>query len=307
MSDSIRAVGPSRENISVGSLTFSVLRWPFSSAVVDSGVVDSAGAKSLGPIRTRALLVHGLASNALLWDPAAQELSARGWECVAVDLRGHGRSDKPNDGYEHVSVARDCSLVLDALGWKEAVVIGQSWGANIAIEVAACDSRVIGMVAVDGGTIALGSVFPTWEECEAKLAPPVFGNMKAIDLESRMHTWHSDWSDDAIAGAMGCFEVLADGTVRPWLTRKRHMSILHDLWSHRITDTFSRVPCPVLFTPADSGDVGWSADKRASIERALNVISQAEVVWFPGADHDLHAQKPAEFAEAVARWWRNIA
>ena len=231
------------------------------------------------------------------------ELSLRGWECVGVDLRGHGRSEKPDHGYDHANVAADCSLVLDALGWDEAVVIGQSWGANIAVELAGSDDRVVGAVAVDGGTIELGSVFDTWEACETALAPPVFAGMAATDLESRMYSWHQGWSAGAIAGALGCFETLSDGTVRPWLARHRHLAILRDLWTHRVTETYARITCPVLFTPADGGRVDWAKDKRASIERALSLLANGEVAWFPGADHDLHAQKPVEFAEAVHAWW----
>jgi pimeloyl-ACP methyl ester carboxylesterase len=287
----------SRHVLSAGSLGLSAVRWP-RPATSEGSAVHASGNQ-----RPRALLVHGLASNALLWEPAAIELGRLGWECVGVDLRGHGRSDKPDDGYDHHTVARDCSLVLDALGWDEAVVIGQSWGANIAVEVAGADERVVGAVAVDGGTIELGSVFETWEACEATLAPPVFADRQAAEIEDNMMKWHSDWSPAAIAGAMGCFETLADGTVRPWLERHRHLAILHDLWSHRVTSTYSRIECPFLFTPADSGEVGWADDKRASVERALQALRRGEVVWFPGADHDLHAQKPVEFADAVDTWW----
>ncbi len=41
------------------------------------------------------VLVHGLASNARLWDGVATALVAAGHPVFAVDLRGHGRSSKP--------------------------------------------------------------------------------------------------------------------------------------------------------------------------------------------------------------------
>ena len=199
-----------RRALGIGALELSAVHWP----------EPSRPGK-----RPRALLVHGLASNVLLWEPAALELTRLGWECVGIDLRGHGQSAKPDDGYDHATVANDCSRVLDALGWNEVVVVGQSWGANIAVEVAGSDDRVIGAVAVDGGTIELGSMFATWEACEAALAPPVFSGVLATDMERNMQNWHSGWSEAAIAGAMGCFETLTDGTVRPWLTRARHLAI----------------------------------------------------------------------------------
>ena len=40
------------------------------------------------------LLVHGLSSNARLWDGTARLLAAAGHQVVAVDQRGHGRSEQ---------------------------------------------------------------------------------------------------------------------------------------------------------------------------------------------------------------------
>ena len=41
------------------------------------------------------LLVHGLSSNSRVWDGVARRLAAAGHEVVAVDQRGHGRSEEP--------------------------------------------------------------------------------------------------------------------------------------------------------------------------------------------------------------------
>ena len=45
------------------------------------------------------LLVHGLSSNARLWDGVGRRLAAAGHQVVAVDQRGHGRSEQVADGY----------------------------------------------------------------------------------------------------------------------------------------------------------------------------------------------------------------
>jgi pimeloyl-ACP methyl ester carboxylesterase len=292
---------PVRELVRVGDVSLSILRWSRENSVESRG--DTLAKQTLRP---RALLVHGLASNALLWAPAALELMRLGWECVAVDLRGHGYSDKPETGYDQRTAANDCAGLLTTIGWNEVVVMGQSWGANVAIELAANNKSLLGAVAVDGGTIELNGEFPSWEACESALAPPAFSGLAESELRDRMRTWHPSWSQLAIDGAMGCFEVLSDQMVRPWLSRDHHMAILHDLWATNVSDCYQRVMCPVLFTPADSGSVGWSANKRSSVERAMSLVQNASVSWFVGADHDLHAQKPKEFADAVDSWWDRI-
>ena len=64
--------------------------------------------------RPAIVLVHGLASNALLWQGVAVELSSRGHHVVAIDQRGHGRSDKPSGGYDMATVTADLAALLDA-------------------------------------------------------------------------------------------------------------------------------------------------------------------------------------------------
>src|SRR2546430_14287726 len=70
------------------------------------------------------LLVHGLSSNARLWDGVAAELSAAGHAVHAVDLRSHGDSDAPPDGYDTATAAED----LAAFGLTGVVAAGPSWG-----------------------------------------------------------------------------------------------------------------------------------------------------------------------------------
>ena len=82
------------------------------------------------------VLVHGLASNARLWDGVATELARRDHPVAAIDLRGHGRSDKPDGGHDGATVADDVALVVDALGWSRPAVVGQSWGGNVVVELA---------------------------------------------------------------------------------------------------------------------------------------------------------------------------
>ena len=72
------------------------------------------------------LLVHGLASNARMWDGVAEELSARGHRVVAVDLRGHGQSTKPSVGYDFTTITDDLLAVVSSMGGEKPVVAGQS-------------------------------------------------------------------------------------------------------------------------------------------------------------------------------------
>ncbi len=250
------------------------------------------------------VLVHGLASNARLWDGVARHLAGLGHAVVAIDQRGHGRSNKPDSGFDMATVAHDLELLIAALGFERPVVAGQSWGANVVVELAhRSPASVRGVVAVDGGTIHLRRHFPDWNDCAAQLAPPNLLGMAAGRLESAMRSAHPDWPEEGIAGSLANMEVLADGTIRPWLSRERHMKILRGLWEHEPESLFPDIEVPVLFMPAVADDDrhsrGWAADKREAVERAVRLLRRGGVSWYHGADHDLHAQHPLRVAQEL--------
>lgn len=94
------------------------------------------------------LFLHGITAGAAVWDPVLEHLGGR-YRCVAVDQRGHGRSDRPGRGYGAEDYVADVGAVLDALGPARAVV-GHSLGARNAILAAsAMPERIGAVVAID--------------------------------------------------------------------------------------------------------------------------------------------------------------
>ena len=249
------------------------------------------------------MLVHGLASNAMLWEGAALAFVALGHPVVAVDLRGHGQSEKPDDGYDMQTVTFDLAKLLEVLavrGYVRPVVCGQSWGGNVVIELAHQYPQLVrGVVAVDGGFLELQNHFPEWEACSIALRPPNLLGTSAKNMREYMQRAHSDWPQTGIDGAMANMEHLPDGTVRPWLTLDRHLMVLRGLWEHKPTHLYSDIKVPVLFVPAEGPGGVFAETKRHAVEQALSMVPVVRVEWFSPADHDLHAQYPERFAQVV--------
>jgi pimeloyl-ACP methyl ester carboxylesterase len=244
-----------------------------------------------------ALLVHGLASNARLWDGVRRALYESGHTVAAVDLRGHGLSDKPDAGYDFATITADVVSVLDALGWDRAVVAGQSWGGNVVLELAGRHAeRCAAIVCVDGGWITLSSLGP-WEVVRERLAPPQTEGTPRAAIERYMRQAHPVWTDEAIEGALACFEVRDDGTVAPHLTLERHLTILRHLWEHEPAQLYPRLRTPVVLVPCDDGSPRVEST-RTAVAAAEAAIPDVRTVWFRSS-HDVHAERPDDIAAII--------
>ena len=278
---------------------------------VTESVALSAFPRGLEELRgTPFLLVHGLASNARLWDGVGEELARLGHPSIAIDQRGHGRASKPDDGYDFRTLASDLLRVIDEMDIDPPIVAGQSWGGNVVMELAArYPERIRGVVGVDGGTIELSAVLPQWEQAATVLAPPDLRGTPVTELEAWLRRAHPDWPESGIAGTLANFQVLGDGTVAPWLTKEHHMTILRHLWEHHPARLYPHIRVPVLLQSAEPAteDPARTAMRHASVEAAQQAIPGTTVEWFKPADHDLHAQFPERCARSLADFAATIA
>jgi len=262
-----------------------------------------------GGDRPPVLLVHGLASNCRTWEAVGERLHRLGHPVAAVDLRGHGLSDKPDGGYDFATMGDDLVGVMDDLDYspssgRRPVVAGQSTGGNLALDLALrFPDRVAAVVGVDGGSIELQHQWPDWDDCAGALAPPRLAGMARSELLGWLRRAHPTWDDAGIDATLANFEVLPDDTVRPWLTFDRHLQILRALWEHRPSKVLPDLLVPLHLLLVDAvgdgggdvaGDGAWSAAKRAEAERAK--VYGVRVRWFHGADHDVHIELPDEVA-----------
>lgn len=121
---------------------------------MEHGLVRTSGAavdiafqvRGTGPA---VVLLHGTSANHAVWQPVGDALADRA-TVIALDQRGHGRSDKPAEGYAADDFATDVITVLDALEIDRAVIAGHSLGGrNAWVTAARHPDRVAGAVVVD--------------------------------------------------------------------------------------------------------------------------------------------------------------
>ena len=252
------------------------------------------------------VLLHGLASTCHIWDLVAP-LLAEDFAVLALDQRGHGESDKPDHGYDFARVSTDLQGFIQAMGLHKPVVVGHSWGGDVALEHAVMHPDTPkGLCFVDGGMIEI-SARPgnTLSRAREEMAPPVFTGVTADEFKRRVMS-QGQWSQmpphlaDII---LENFEVLEDNTIRARLSRDNHIRIIEALWEHRPSTLYSRVKCPVLIMPARrQGDESATARRirrEESVAAASAAMPAGKVVWLEDSIHDVPLQRPELVAGVI--------
>jgi pimeloyl-ACP methyl ester carboxylesterase len=107
------------------------------------------------------LLLHGWPDSAALWRNQIEVLNEAGYRSIAPDLRGYGRSDRPEDvgQYNLLFLAADVVGLLDGLGVPRTHLIGHDWGAALAwVTAAFAPDRIDHLVTMSvGHPLAVGA------------------------------------------------------------------------------------------------------------------------------------------------------
>ena len=219
------------------------------------------------------VFLHSLAGNAGQWAAQLEHVRATR-RAVAVDLRGHGRSEPPADGeYRIGGQVADVAVVVDALGLDRFALVGHSFGAGVALEYAAARAeRVTHLVVAD--PIGDGTGTP-----EAEIRP----FLEALESPAYTETIEGYWS--SIAGSDGAVleRLLADlrATPRDTVVRGLHAVMAYD---PKPALAALRTPTLAIVTPAN--------DFPYSMHRLGSGLPQRVI---EGTGHWLQIERPAEF------------
>ena len=254
------------------------------------------------------VLLHGLASNARIWDGVASRLAGAGLRVVALDQRGHGASEQPGSGYDFATLGRDLSAALAALGIERPVLAGHSWGANVALQFAADrPGTLAGLALVDGALLGVAEwAGPTLDEARRRLAPPRFA-VPLTDWLARAGRFDAGgsggqpWVRDYLRAGV---DVDDQGVARSRFQFDNHMQVVDALYGQRPPDLYPLVDCPVLLCPAadPADDAAHAQAKRGAAVRASGLLPSATLTWFEDTMHDIPLQRPAELAAELARF-----
>lgn len=235
----------------------------------------------------------------------------RRFRVVTYDARGHGRSGKPSSGYGFDPVVADALAVIRATRLRRPFLAGHSWGAMVALELAAAHPRAIaGAVLVDGGVTSLHRSMD-WPTAKERLAPPHLKGLPLEEFRSMIRTFSADALDltpEAETIVLSVMRVRRDGTIAPYLTRANHFRILRAIWEQDPVARYESLRVPTLAVVAhepgaDGSDDPWTRAKRAAVSevRAAATGRPVTIAWMRGI-HDLPLQHPDALTGRIERF-----
>jgi len=249
--------------------------------------IQTAG-YAIDPAKPTVCFVHGAGMDHAVWTLFVRHFSRNGYNAIAPDLRGHGRS-----GGDALTTIEDCAGWLlglfDVLGVGPVAVAGHSMGSLIALQAAADGGERVRSVALLGFGYPMAVGAPLLDAARAN-------DHAAVDM---MTIWGHDF-----AAQIGGHQV--PGLSITNVTKRRleaaRPGVIHaDLNAcHTYTggaDAAARIKCPVTMI---LGDRDRMTPARGAREFAKQ-FAKANIEMIPGCGHGMMEEKPEQTHLALVR------
>ncbi len=234
----------------------------------------------IGKGKNALIFVHGWTCNADFWSKSVNEFPE--YRVIAMDLPGHGKSDKPRTAYSIEYFARSIEAVMKDAKIKKAVLAGHSMGTPVIRQFYRLfPKQTLGLVIVDGA-LRTG----TKEEVEMFISP-LRTNYKANSVE------FVDGMLQPIPDEKLKQEIRTAMLATPDYVGLSAMEGMVDekIWTN------DKINVPVLAILAKA--VWWKEDEK---EFFGSIASDLDFQMWDGVSHFLMMEKPREFNEAVKKF-----
>jgi pimeloyl-ACP methyl ester carboxylesterase len=252
------------------------------------------------------LLLHGLSSNAHYWDRLAKHLGDR--RLIALDQRGHGLTGRPPhappvpSGFAMDELIEDAALAIESLDLERPVVAGHSWGATVALELAARRPRLISGLAFIDGPIQSASNLFSWEQAQGFMQPPLprYTAFAAAVDDSR-RDFDGAWDDDLEPFVMA--RVMQEGSsFILTLTSEVRLELLRGLYDSPVDQLWTELAPPAIALLARVGPTPIKDWREKGVLELAQRAPDVRVMWFD-TPHDIPIFAP----EAVAAEIKSLA
>jgi len=252
------------------------------------------GGKPFDASKPTLVFIHGVLNDHSVWILQTRYLAHHGFNVLAVDLPGHGRSggDAPSSVEE---AAEFIEALLDGAGVQQAALIGHSWGSLIALETAArLKNRITKLALV--GTASPMKVSPAL--IEASMHEP----MKALQMVNVFSRATLSAPPSALGPGTWVYGAsMALG--RRVLASNPQVNIFHrgfvacDSYANGL-EAIAQITCPVLFLLGDNDQMTPPRAAKSLIDQAKSSGKSFSVVTVPMGHHQM-SEAPEETLQAL--------
>ncbi len=239
------------------------------------------------------LFIHGLGSSLRDWE-AQQAFFAKDFQVIALDLRGHGGSDKPPGPYAMPLFASDCLALLDRLGVGPAHVVGISMGGMIAFQLALDAPRRVRSLSIvnSGPELVIRGLRDRLKVWQRRLIVRLLGMRKLGEvLGQRL------FPD---AGQ----EPLRQTFARRWAENdpRAYRAAFQSMLGWSVAGQLKEITCPTLVIAAEH-DYTSVASKQAYVDR----LPDARLAVIADARHALPVERPEAFNHCLRGFLVSLA
>ncbi|OMF94448.1 alpha/beta hydrolase [Paenibacillus sp. FSL R7-0273] len=265
--------------------------------------------------RETVLFLHFSGGNLHMWNGVLPQFAER-YSIIAPDLRGHGKSDKPQTGYHIDDMAQDLYLLLRELQVERCHVVGSSMGAEVGLSLAAAHPELVQSLILEGalcnefGEHGLFNGSP--EEIEqkkeimraelAEMQEPVFTSREEYVAEERAGLESEGlWNAYFQPFYENSLQQLEDGRYTYSYPNSVRTEYIQKFWDSKFEDYYRQVQCPVLFMPSEAE----RANERvcSSLKHFAGLVKQAEVAQISGSMHAyVWLLQPAEAGQTLLQF-----
>ena len=247
------------------------------------------------------VMIPGWSQSAAQFEAQVEGLSARR-RVIAIDMRGHGESDKPEHGYRIQRLAMDLNNAIEALALERVSLLGHSMGCSVIW----CYLDLFGQAGLERLVLVdqmpCVTARPGWSEQERQEAGAIFDGASLYETIDKLAGSEGRQTTGGFIGSMFTAAFPAERVAwvleRNLMMPRRHAaSLLLDHAAQDWRDLIPRIALPTLIVGGRTSLIDWRSQEwmhgRIAGSR-LEIFEEAE-----GGNHFMFMENPERFNRLV--------
>jgi 2-succinyl-6-hydroxy-2,4-cyclohexadiene-1-carboxylate synthase len=265
------------------------------------------------------IFLHFSGVNLIMWQRILPYFQDQ-YRLILVDLRGHGKSDKPETGYHMDEMARDVIGVMQHLKLEQAHIVGSSLGAEVGLSIAAnYPEKVISLVC-DGALSSEYGPYGTWEGSETEFEEHVASQLEKIrnapetifpsvdalvDDRQELFEKYGWWNEYLEAVVRYDAYKVGEGEYSRGMGKQATENYMSNYFQYRFEDYYRRVKCPLLML----AEKGLEDEReKAAMKGLVELAEQGQIVEVSGWAHPyVWLLDPEDVSKVILKFLSDIA